>query len=169
MVSKIITTIIALTSTISFLFISSPSKSYYHKLYLSPSLSDNASISHHLYTLTRRPHLAGSEANAEAASYVLSTLSANNIKSHLAEYAVLLTYPDSRSLTLIRPSPEPPTTFSLKQEVYEGDPYADVADQVEPSFHAYAKSGRVKGPVAYVNYGRVEDYTTLGEMGINVS
>nr|GEZ23037.1 probable glutamate carboxypeptidase LAMP1 isoform X2 [Tanacetum cinerariifolium] len=169
MFSKIITTIIALTSTISFLFISSPSKSYYHKLYLSPSLSDNASISHHLYTLTRRPHLAGSEANAEAASYVLSTLSANNIKSHLAEYAVLLTYPDSRSLTLIRPSPEPPTTFSLKQEVYEGDPYADVADQVEPSFHAYAKSGSVKGPVAYVNYGRVEDYTTLGEMGINVS
>ncbi|GJS75667.1 probable glutamate carboxypeptidase LAMP1 isoform X1 [Tanacetum coccineum] len=159
----------ALTSTISFLFISSPSKSYYHKLYLSPSLSDNASISHHLYTLTRRPHLAGSEANAEAASYVLSTLSANNVKSHLAEYAVLLTYPDSRSLTLIRPSPEPPTTFSLKQEVYEGDPYADVADQVEPSFHAYAKSGSVKGPVAYVNYGRVEDYTTLGEMGINVS
>ncbi|GJS75668.1 probable glutamate carboxypeptidase LAMP1 isoform X1 [Tanacetum coccineum] len=152
MVSKIITT-----------------KSYYHKLYLSPSLSDNASISHHLYTLTRRPHLAGSEANAEAASYVLSTLSANNVKSHLAEYAVLLTYPDSRSLTLIRPSPEPPTTFSLKQEVYEGDPYADVADQVEPSFHAYAKSGSVKGPVAYVNYGRVEDYTTLGEMGINVS
>lgn len=169
MVSKIITTIIALTSTISFFFISPPTKSYYHKLYLSPSLSDNASISHHLYTLTRRPHLAGSEANAEAASYVLSTLSTNNVKAHLAEYAVLLTYPDSRSLTLIRPSPEPPTTFSLKQEVYEGDPYADVADQVEPSFHAYAKSGTVKGPVAYVNYGRVEDFTTLKEMGINVS
>ncbi|GKD17172.1 probable glutamate carboxypeptidase LAMP1 isoform X1 [Tanacetum coccineum] len=141
MVSKMITAIIALTSTISFLFISSPSKSYYHKLYISPSLSDNASISHHLYTLTRRPHLAQYVPNRHAASYVLSTLSANNIKSHLAEYAVLLTYPDSRSLTLIRPSPEPPTTFSLKQEVYEGDPYADVADQVEPSFHAYAKSG----------------------------
>ncbi|GKA80048.1 ribonuclease H-like domain-containing protein [Tanacetum coccineum] len=39
--------------------------------------------------------------------------------------------------------------MSLKQEVYEGDPYSDVADQVEPSFHAYAKSGSVKGSVAY--------------------
>lgn len=169
MVSNIITTIITITTTLYFFFITSPPKSYYHSLYVSPSLSDNASISHHLYTLTRRPHLAGTEANAEAASYVLSTLSTNHVKSHLAEYDVLLTYPDSRSLTLIRPSPEPPTTFSLQQEVYEGDPYADVADQVEPTFHAYAKSGTVKGPVAYVNYGRVEDFTTLNEMGINIS
>ncbi|KAI3701428.1 hypothetical protein L6452_26491 [Arctium lappa] len=169
MVSKIITTIIAIATTLSFYFITSPPKSYYHSLFISPSLSDNASISHHLFTLTRRPHLAGSPANAEAASYVLSTLSSHNIKSHLSEYAVLLTYPDSRSLALIRPSPEPPTTFSLHQEVYEGDPYADVADQVEPTFHAYAKSATAKGLVAYVNYGRVEDYTTLKEMGINVS
>nr|XP_043628986.1 probable glutamate carboxypeptidase LAMP1 [Erigeron canadensis] len=169
MVSKIISSIIAITTTLSYFFGSTPPKSYYHSLFISPSLSNNESISHHLYTLTRRPHLAGSEANAEAASYVLSTLSNNQIKSHLAEYAVLLTYPDSRSLTLIRPSPEPPISFTLRQEVYEGDPYADVADQVEPTFHAYAKSGAVKGPVAYVNYGRVEDYTKLKEMGINVS
>ncbi|KVI01217.1 Peptidase M28 [Cynara cardunculus var. scolymus] len=169
MVGKIITTTIAIATTLSFFFISTPPKSYYHSQFISPSLSDNASISHHLFTLTRRPHLAGSPANAEAASYVLSTLSSNNIKSHLSEYAVLLTYPDSRSLTLIRPFPESPTTFNLQQEVYKGDPYADVADQVEPTFHAYAKSGTVKGLVAYVNYGRVEDYAMLKEMGINVS
>nr|XP_043629584.1 probable glutamate carboxypeptidase LAMP1 isoform X1 [Erigeron canadensis] len=169
MVSKIISSIIAIITTLSFFFSSTPPKSYYHSLFISPSLSNNESISRHLYTLTRRPHLAGTEANEEAALYVLSTLSNNQIKSHLAEYAVLLTYPDSRSLTLIRPSPEPPISFTLRQEVYEGDPYADVADQVEPTFHAYAKSGTVKGPAAYVNYGRVEDYTTLKEMGINVS
>ncbi|PWA48628.1 Peptidase M28 [Artemisia annua] len=57
--------------------------------------------------------------------------------------------PTKNAITLIRM-----TTFSLKQEVYEGDPYTDVADQVEP--------------LAYVNYGRVEDFTTLEEMGINV-
>ncbi|XP_071733567.1 probable glutamate carboxypeptidase LAMP1 [Rutidosis leptorrhynchoides] len=170
MVGKMITTIIAIATSLSLLFISPSTKSYYHSLYISPSLSDNESISHHLYTLTRRPHLAGTEANSEAATYVLSTLSnINHVKTHLAEYDVLLTYPDSRSLTLTRPSPHPPITFTLRQEVYEGDPYADVADQVEPTFHAYAKSGTVKGPVGYVNYGRVEDYTTLKEMGINVS
>lgn len=38
-----------------------------------------------------------------------------------------------------------------------------------PTFHAYAKSGTVAGPVVYVNYGRVEDYTTLKHIGVNVS
>ncbi|XP_023735945.1 probable glutamate carboxypeptidase LAMP1 isoform X1 [Lactuca sativa] len=166
---KMITTFIAITTSLSFYFISTPPKSHYHSLFISPPFSDNTSISNHLFTLTRRPHLAGTEANAEAASYVLSTLSSNNIKSHLSEYAVLLTYPDSRSLTLTRPTPDPPITFTLRQETYDGDPYADVADQVEPTFHAYAKSGTVKGHVAYVNYGRVEDYKTIKDLGINIS
>jgi len=72
-------------------------------------------------------------------------------------------------LTLTPPAPDPPTSFDLRQEIYEGDPYADVANQVLPTFHAYAKSGTVSGPVVYVNYGRVEDYVTLEEMGVNVS
>lgn len=73
----------------------------------------------------------------------------------------------SRSLVLIT---NPSTTFTLHQETYEGDPYADVADEVVPTFHAYAKSGTVAAPVCYVNYGRVEDYLTLKDKnGVNVS
>lgn len=45
----------------------------------------------------------------------------------------------------------------------------DVADQVLPSFHGYAKSGTAVGPVVYVNYGRVEDYETLKEARANVT
>lgn len=44
-----------------------------------------------------------------------------------------------------------------------------MAKQVLPTFHAYAKSGTVSGPVVYANYGRVEDYVTLEKMGVNVS
>ncbi|KAG7984173.1 hypothetical protein I3843_04G144900 [Carya illinoinensis] len=160
---------LGLATSFSFLLVSPPSKSSYHSLFTSPSLCDNFSISNHLHTLTRRPHVAGSEANAEAAAYVLSIFTSSNIQSHIASYEVSLTYPVSRSLTLARPPPEPPTTFNLRQEIYDGDPYADVADQVQPTFHAYAKSGNVSGPVVYVNYGRVEDYMTLKEMGVNVS
>lgn len=160
-------TFIAIASSLSFLFFSPPPKSSYHNLFI--SLSDNASISNHLYTLTRRPHVAGSQANAEAAAYVLSTLTSSNIQSHITSYEVLLTYPISRSLTLTPPAPDPPTTFDLHQEIYKGDPYADVANQVLPTFHAYAKSGTVSGPVVYANYGRVEDYATLEKMGVNVS
>ncbi|XP_022731511.1 probable glutamate carboxypeptidase LAMP1 [Durio zibethinus] len=162
-------TFLAIATSFFILLFSPPPKSYYHSLFISNTLADNASISHHLYTLTRRPHVAGSQANAEAAAYVLSTLSSCNMKAHIISYEVLLTYPASRSLTLTRSPPEPPITFDLKQEIYEGDPYADVANEVLPTFHAYAKSGSITGPVVYVNYGRVEDYETLIEMGVNVT
>ncbi|KAK8991444.1 hypothetical protein V6N11_062457 [Hibiscus sabdariffa] len=133
-------TFLAVATSFFILHFSSPPKSYYHSLFISDSLADNASVSHHLYTLTRRPHVAGSQANAEAASYVLSTLNACNVKAHAVSYEVLLTYPDSH-----------------------------VAHEVVPTFHTYAKSGSVTGPVVYVNYGRVEDYETLKEIGVNVT
>lgn len=151
----------------SFLLYSPPSKSSYHSLFI--SLADNVSTSNHLYTLTRRPHVAGSEANAEAANYVFSIFTSSKIVSRMASYEVLLTYPQSRSLTLTPPPPEEPIVFDLRQEIYDGDPYADVANEVIPTFHAYAKSGTVVGPVVYVNYGRPEDYGVLKEMGINAT
>ncbi|KAH6817148.1 Peptidase M28 family protein [Perilla frutescens var. frutescens] len=119
--------------------------------------------------LTRRPHIAGSEANAEAAAYVLSTLTSYGIPSHIAPYYTALTYPLSRSLLLTPPPPQPPIDFTLLQEIYDGDPYANVANEVSPTFHGYAKSGTAAGPAVYVNYGRVEDYATLEAMGVNVS
>nr|XP_016451838.1 PREDICTED: probable glutamate carboxypeptidase 2 isoform X1 [Nicotiana tabacum] len=162
-------TFIAIATSISFLFLSSPPKSYYHSLFISDSLSDNSSIANNLYSLTKRPHVAGSKANAEAATYVLSILSSCNIKSHVTSYDVALTYPVSRSLILTPSSSEKPIKFGLIQEIYENDPYADVANEVLPTFHAYARSGTATGPVVYANYGRVEDYATLFEMGVNVS
>lgn len=169
MFRNMISSFIAFATSISFLFLSPPSKSFYHSLYISESLSCNESIAKHLYILTKRPHVAGSEANAEAASYVLSTMNSYDIRSHIATYEVALTYPVSRSLTL-KPTPQDsPINFELRQEIYDGDPYADVANEALPTFHAYAKSGTVAGPVVYANYGRVEDYAVLKEMKVNVS
>jgi N-acetylated-alpha-linked acidic dipeptidase len=96
-------------------------------------------------------------------------LTSYGFKCHVASYDAALTYPFSRSLTLRLTPGDPPVPFKLRQEIYEGDPYADVADEVLPSFHAYAKSGTVVGPVSYVNYGRVEDYVTLRKMGVSVN
>nr|XP_016451827.1 PREDICTED: probable glutamate carboxypeptidase 2 isoform X3 [Nicotiana tabacum] len=160
---------IAIATSTSFVFLPSPPKSYYHSLFISDSLSDNSSIANHLFILTKRPHVAGSEANAEAAAYVLLILTSYNIKSHVTSYDVALTYPVSRSLILTPSSSEKPIEFGLSQEIYENDPYADVANEVLPTFHAYARSGTANGPVVYANYGRVEDYATLREMGVNVS
>nr|XP_011468171.1 PREDICTED: probable glutamate carboxypeptidase 2 isoform X1 [Fragaria vesca subsp. vesca] len=160
-----------LTSLTFLLFLYSPTtpKSSYHSLFISASLSSNTSISRHLHTLTRRPHVAGTPANAEAATYVLSIFTSSNLRSRITPYHVALTYPISRSLTLTPSPSSPPVNFDLQQETYPGDPYADVAAEVVPTFHAFAKSGDVAGDVVYVNYGRLEDYETLNKMGVNVS
>ncbi|KAK2989608.1 hypothetical protein RJ640_027382 [Escallonia rubra] len=171
MVKLFIATIATILTALPFLsYPSRPKPHYqYHSLFLSPSLSDNATISHHLFTLTRRPHSASTPANAAAAAHVLSTLTSLGIPARLSPYPVSLSFPFSRSLTLTPAPPAPPTTFSLTQETYPDDPYADVSSEVLPTFHAYAKSGTVIGQVAYVNYGRVEDYAVLKNMGVNVS
>ncbi|KAI3915348.1 hypothetical protein MKX01_035607 [Papaver californicum] len=138
-----------------------------HSLYL--SFTDNSSISNNLQILTTRPHIAGSLPNADAASYVLSTFKSYcppHINSHIVSYQVSLTYPSSRTLTLIRPHPNPPTNFNLTQENYSKNPYAH---EVGQTFHAYAKSGTAVGPVVYANYGSVEDFETLRRMGVDVS
>ncbi|XP_027070554.1 probable glutamate carboxypeptidase LAMP1 isoform X1 [Coffea arabica] len=167
--TNVISSFIAIATSISFLLLSPPSKSFYHSLFLSDSLSCNESIANHLYILTKRPHVAGSEANAEAAAYVLSTLTSYKVRSHITTYEVALTYPISRSLTL-KPTPQDsPVKFDLHQDIYDGDPHADVADEVLPTFHAYAKSATVAGPVVYANYGRVQDYAVLKQMKVNVS
>ncbi|CAK8533789.1 unnamed protein product [Lathyrus sativus] len=168
---KTIITLLAI-STSYLLLLTTPTKNptYYHSLFISNSLSDNVSISNNLEILTHRPHTAGSEANNEAAAYVVSVLTSCNILSRVTSYDVALTYPVSRSLVLTKSSSESSSvSFNLSQQVYEGDPYADVADEVVPTFHAYAKSGTAVGSVVYANYGRVEDYLKLKEIGINVS
>uniref|UniRef100_A0A1D1XNF0 Putative glutamate carboxypeptidase 2 n=1 Tax=Anthurium amnicola TaxID=1678845 RepID=A0A1D1XNF0_9ARAE len=143
-----------------------PPKSAYHALFL--SLADNATASRHLHALTRRPHVAGTPADSEAAAYVAAAFSSYSLRAHSAPYEVLLTYPVRRSLTLARSPQDPPVAFELVQEVFPEDPSSRFAGEVMPTFHGFAKSGTAAGRVVYVNYGRVEDYATLRGMGVEV-
>ncbi|XP_051150413.1 probable glutamate carboxypeptidase LAMP1 [Andrographis paniculata] len=169
MVAGAVPTLVDVATSITLFYYLIPHPSFYHSLFLSLSSDNQSHVSHHLHILTRRPHPAGSAANAAAAAYVLSSLTSYNIPSHIKHYFAALTYPISRSLLLTRPPPQPPLEFPLRQEIYPGDPYADVADQVEPTFHAYAKSGTAAGAVVYANYGRIEDYEKLKLMGADAS
>lgn len=145
-----------------------PSKQSYQSILL--SLASNSSAAAHLRTLTRRPHHASSPANSAAASYVSSVLSSSSFTPRFTFYDVYLSFPLRRSLTLTS-SPADPTavSFDLIQEVYPGDPYADVASEVLPTFHTYAFSGSATGPAVYAHYGRVEDFERLKEMGVQVN
>ncbi|KAG1346635.1 putative glutamate carboxypeptidase LAMP1 [Cocos nucifera] len=152
------------------LTISPPSKSTCHSLFL--SFSNNATAARHLLALTHRPHVAGTAANADTAAYVLAVLSSSSLPAYSVSYDVFLNYPIRRSLILSPfppPSPGPILAFDLVQEIYPGDPYADVAAEVLPTFHAYASSGAAAGPAAYANYGRLEDFACLRAAGVNVT
>lgn len=162
-----------LASTNLLLFLLFPhvllSKPSYDSLFL--SLASNASAAAHLRSLTARPHHSSSPADASAASYVASVLSSASIPSRSVAYDVYLSFPLRRSLTLIANPPAGPTEtrFPLVQEIYPGDPYADVAAEALPTFHAYAFSGSAAGPAVYANYGRVEDFARLKKMGVRVN
>ncbi|KAK1290097.1 putative glutamate carboxypeptidase 2 [Acorus calamus] len=169
---KHITTTLFTLLTISTIYLTitsqPPNKHTYHSIYaLTP---DNETVSRHLYALTRRPHLAGTEPNSETARYVLSAFNSYNAPAHQMFYEVSLSYPVHRSLTLSSDlSTGAVVQFSLTQEVYPGDPYVAEAAEVVPTFHAYAPTASVIGPAVYVNYGRAEDYDALHELGVNVS
>ncbi|KAL9249541.1 putative glutamate carboxypeptidase LAMP1 [Drosera capensis] len=158
---------IPLISLTFFLLPSSPPpKPISTTLFLSLSAPSNTTIASHLRTLTLKPHMAGTQPNSAAASYVLSTLSSYSIPSHITPFHVLLTYPISHSLTL-KNNNGSVFVFSLRQEIYDGDENPFAGD-VSLTFHAYGHSGNSVGEGVYVNYGRVEDYVRLRELGVEV-
>lgn len=141
--------------------------SHYHALFL--SLGSNATAAAHLRALTLRPHVAGTEANAATARYVLHAFSSLSFPAHITPYSVLLSYPVYRSLSLAAAPGLAARPFSLVQETYKGDPYAEAAAEVLPTYFAYSGSGSVTAEVVYANYGHNEDYAYLASRGVDVA
>lgn len=155
------------TLTFVHVIISPLSKPNYHSLFL--SLASNSSASLHLHTLTLLPHSSSTPADSAAADYVTSVLSSSSsVPSHSTLYDVLLSFPLRRSLSLTT-ADATTVSFDLVQEPYPGDPYADVAADILPTFHAYAATGSAAAAVVYANYGRVEDFARLRQMGVEVN
>eukprot|EP00249_Psilotum_nudum_P009180 c21760_g1_i2 orf=344-1711(+) len=143
---------------------SSAQMSEFHDLFV--QLGSNASIAHHLYQITREPHVAGTPENFKTADYVLSAFRKYGLRAHHREYQVLLTYPISGSLSLNLPDGSV-THFALKEAAVEGDPYSRSA-KIIPPFHGYSPSGTAVAAAVYANYGRVEDFDLLKTIGIDV-
>uniref|UniRef100_A0A0D9V5G4 Aminopeptidase NAALADL1 n=1 Tax=Leersia perrieri TaxID=77586 RepID=A0A0D9V5G4_9ORYZ len=158
---------IALVASYHHLLAPTPSASRYHALFLSLGSNDTAAA--HLRALTLRPHVAGTEANAVAAEYVRAVLSSFSFPTRVTPYSVLLSYPVHRSLSLALPGRAAAFNFALVQETYRGDPYAEAAAEVIPTYFAYSASGSVAAEVVYANYGNTKDYKYLASRGVDVA
>lgn len=130
---------------------------------LAAEISTN-SISEFHRRLTERPHIAGTAAGRAVAEEIGQQLRAAGLETEMRGYDAYLSHPIRVRLTLLKP-------IRRSLPVYERsdprDPSSGRRD-LTPGFIAYSASGRVRGPVIYVNYGLPADYQALEAAGINV-
>ncbi|XP_078163405.1 peptidase M28 family protein isoform X2 [Carex rostrata] len=133
-----------------------------HTLFLSLSTSANASISHDLRSLTLRPHVAGTPGAASTASFVISRLHSEGLRTFSRQYSPLLSFPSHSSLSLHHSNGSLIAPLSLSEP-------ADPNGILVPPYHAYSPSGKTLAPAVYVNLGREEDFQTLDGLSVSVN
>jgi N-acetylated-alpha-linked acidic dipeptidase len=122
------------------------------------------SLQRHLRRLTEEPHVAGTPADRATADYVLAKLQSYGWDAHLEAVPVYLNYPGKSQLELIEPHREP---LALRET---GQPWdKDAFDSAAfDAFHGYGAAGEVTAQAVYANYGDVEDFQKLADLGIDV-
>lgn len=119
----------------------------------------------HLRTLTKEPHVAGSEENMRVADYIATVMRVAGMHVRRFEYDVYLP-PESGEpeVEIINPVRQ---RLDIREAVIESDPYS--ADKrLMPGWNAYSGSGEVAGEVVYANMGRKEDFELLAELNVSV-
>ena len=119
----------------------------------------------HLQILTSAPHVAGSPEDLKTAEYVLGKYKAAGLDAYIQQYRVWMNLPlDIKvevvappGVTMIGPSPE-----HVSDDPFQSDP------RILPAFNEFSPSGDVTAEVVYANYGRLEDFKKLQEMGVDV-
>jgi len=117
-----------------------------------------------LREITEEPHVAGTPADYKTAVSLRDKLRSWGWQADLAEYEVLLNYPQGVGCEIVRPTAQ-------KLKVIEDAIAADkdsASPDAFPAFHGYGVSGDVTGQVVYANYGRPEDFGALEKLGVDV-
>lgn len=126
----------------------------------------------HLRVLTAAPHWASSPEDYATAQYVAKQFRAAGLQTEIVPYSVWMTKPVSALVeafdaagerVLSGPSPErvraEPNSAVAR---YQDDP------RVIPTFNSSSPSGDVQADLVYANYGRLEDFRRLEDLGVGV-
>ena len=130
------------------------------------ALPDTASVREMSRALSATPHMAGTPAQAATRDYALERLKSWGIEAWSKEYTVYLPQPDTVAAWLLARAGAAPQRLALAEPPVAGNPVT-TGPQVPP-FNGYTGDGDVTADVVYVNYGLIEDYTTLDSLGISV-
>lgn len=122
-----------------------------------------------LREFTRYPHIAGTEGD-----YGLALDTRNKFVSYgledvtVDQYWVYLNYPTAhgRAVEIMGDNDQPVWSAELEEQDVERFGRPDAGHQTY-AFHGHSKSGDVKGPLIYANYGSREDFKALQDSGID--
>ena len=126
---------------------------------------DKYSFKKHLKKLTERPHVVGSEGNAEVIRYIGQIMDNAGFKVTNYPYDVYLPNKPGKSLIeIVTPSRD---ILNQKEDVIPGDPFSEDSE-LWKGWNAFSGSGDVTAEVVYANYGRKQDFEQLKELGVEV-
>lgn len=116
--------------------------------------------------LTSYAHMAGTEGDFALALDVKSLFQQYGLEGiTVDEYYVYLNYPTAHGRAVQILGDDGTATWSAKLE--EDDMGGETAGNQTYAFHGLSKSGDVRGPLIYANYGSREDFQKLHDSGID--
>lgn len=119
----------------------------------------------HLRTLTAAPHVAGSPEDKKTAEYVLQKFKDAGLDAYIQEYKIWMNLPGEIKVDVVAPAGV--TMHGPTREHVSVDPYQD-DPRVLTAYNGFSPSGDVTADVIYANYGRLEDFKKLQEMGVDI-
>ena len=126
----------------------------------------------HLKALASAPHWASSPEDYATAQYVAAKFRAAGLNTEIVPYSVWMTKPLAIAVEAFDASGRKVVAGPAREHVppavdgtvdhYQDDP------RIIPTFNSSSPSGDVTAPVVYANYGRIEDFRRLADVGISV-
>jgi N-acetylated-alpha-linked acidic dipeptidase len=118
----------------------------------------------HLRHLTSEPHMAGTPGSRRVAEWLRDQYRSYGFEVDLVKYSVWLPRPGEPVLELVAPEKK---SLATKEEPFEWDKDTYDARSVG-AVNGFSPSGDITEQVVYANYGMVDDYKKLAELGLSV-
>ena len=123
-------------------------------------------IREHARYITSFPHIAGTKGSFILAEYVQDLFLTSQLEDvGLEQFDVYLNYPKDGGRKVAIVAPE---ELKWQAKLEEKSAYMDGREQTFV-FHGHSRSGTVKGPLIYANYGSRNDFKLLQDKGINLN
>lgn len=133
------------------------------------SIPEASSLRRYHDLTASRPHGAGTPGDDQMIETLVREFEAMGLEVERHPFWAYLSWPIDAAVEIVAgDGVDGPIALPVKERPFEGDPYAD-HPELRIAFNAYSGSGDVTGEVVYANYGRLEDFEKLEELGVDLT